>query len=1145
MALSIEHALSVQSDFSIGKSLLQTSAIAERAAALGYKSVALVDDMSVHAMVDFMNRCKKANVQPIAGCRLRVYEDATWRKPAKSSGIEDKPNPMTMPKVYVKTEAGMKSLLRLLSEANDAEHFYYNSRTDLKALLALQDVIVTTGDFYSLFSVPDYEAKADALLATFGTDFYVELVPVNSPLFDTINARALKFAESRNCQTIVTHPFCYASNEDAETLDVMSAIASNTQMDVSWRPKQAIKDFGFVEPGKLLDRVKAAAARNAKWDGVALPKLWAQGVHAIANIPKQCVWTFEKQDVSLPSMGANEFMLLGKKCIEGFKRRFSAPVLGHQPANLEPYKERMAYELSVLKKMGFAGYFLLVEDLVMWAKKNGVIVGPGRGSVGGSLVAYLLGITDVDPLRFNLMFERFINPDRLDLPDADLDFMSSKRHLVVQYLTEKYGKDRVAGISNYSTLASASALRDTGRIHGLQPLELNATKLVPKEHGQSVSLEEAADAVPELDMFRTNRPAVWKHATKLEGTMKSFGQHAAGIIVAGEPLVNRAVVETRGESPVVNWDKRVVEDWGLIKMDLLGLSTLDVLEIARQYILERHGRNINYLDLPLEDPKVMAAFGRGETTGVFQFESGGMRALLKNLAEGGALTFEDIAAATALYRPGPMDSGQLDDFVAIKQGKMAISYDHPNMEAALAPTYGVIVYQEQVMQVAVDLAGFTRAEADKLRKVMGKKDKDGMAAMRDKWIKGCEEKSSLSEARAGSLFDKIEAFAGYGFNKSHAVEYSIISVWCCWLRVNYPAEYFAASLSIVDSDKYAGLVSDAREAGIEVSPPDINGSTERFTIPDDKHILTPFSAVKGVSETTALAIVRLRESNRDWMVVKTKRSGEEVYGRNPEAPVKGRFDSMQEFVYAAGETGSKVSARVVEVLDKVGAFASVEPSQLRANHFERRKDQTELMPGLIIDVVKATRQTDVKEPHLRSKIIMLAQEYKACGDCDLSGQPHPTIRCKATVKYMVVADGPSWEEEKADKLLEGETAKIVKAVIAEQGLGVPEGYFTALVKAKKQDKFYTNAQLNGCRKFLEREIELVKPSVIVAMGSAAIKHFVPGHKGGTADLVGKAIYNSALDATIVCGLNPAQIIFNPEKLTDLQKTFAKVAEVLS
>ena len=377
-----------------------------------------------------------------------------------------------------------------------------------------------------------------------------------------------------------------------------------------------------------------------------------------------------------------------------------------------------------------------VHDLTVANTHSYNVEGIPVHNCGGSLVAYLLGITDVDPIRFNLLFERFINPERLDLPDADLDFMSSKRHLVVEYLTEKYGSDRVAGISNYSTLASASALRDTGRVYGMNGIELTATKLVPKEHGQSFTLEEAAKAVPDIDKFKAANPEIWGHATRLEGVMRSFGQHAAGVVVAGEPLTERAVVETRAESACVNWDKRDVEDWGLIKMDILGLSTLDVLEIAKNYVRERHGVQIDYLKLPLEEPDVMSAFSRGDTTGVFQFESSGMKKLLRSLAEGGTLTFEDITAATALYRPGPMDSGLMDDFIQIKQGHKLPYYEHSNMENALKSTYSVIVYQEQVMQISRDIAGYSMADADKLRKIMGKKQPDEMALQRDKFVSG-------------------------------------------------------------------------------------------------------------------------------------------------------------------------------------------------------------------------------------------------------------------------------------------------------------------------------------------------------------------------------------------------------------------------
>ena len=381
--MSIYNALSVYSHFSIGNSLLQIGQIADKAKELGYKSVALVDDMSVHALVEFCDKCKANEVQPIIGCRLRVYDDATYRVPSKSSGIAPKENLMFQPKVYIKSEKGLKSLFKLLTAANTKEQFYYHSRTDLKSLLALEDVIVTTGDMFGLFSHPKYESIGKELQDAFGEDFYVELSPIDTPLFDRMNSRAIKFINSRSSKSLVTYPFCYQSNDDAATLDLMSAIATNTQMDVSWRPKQFVKDFGFSEPKAMLQRVKQAAYRQAKFNGERDITVWTNGLGYSQEIADKAKYTFTKQGVCLPKFGEDEFKMLCAKCAQGWKKRFSAPVLGHKPTAAElstTYKERLGYELGILRKMGFESYFLLVEDLVMWSKDNGVIVGPGRGS---------------------------------------------------------------------------------------------------------------------------------------------------------------------------------------------------------------------------------------------------------------------------------------------------------------------------------------------------------------------------------------------------------------------------------------------------------------------------------------------------------------------------------------------------------------------------------------------------------------------------------------------------------------------------------------------------------------------------------------------------------------------------------------------
>jgi DNA polymerase-3 subunit alpha len=1208
--MSLNHCLSARSDFSIGESLLQIDQIVEEAARHGYESVALMDIMGLHALPAFTGKMKAKGLRPIIGCTLRVYDDPTYRMGTRAPAASRRANPFFWLKVYVLDERGVTSLFRLLSRANSAEYFYYHARCGLDDVLALKGVAVSTGDLFNPFARADHLDILKRLRTTFGREcVFVELVPVDTPLFDTLNARAIKAARHLDLPTLVTYPALYREPADAGTLEAAKCIAANMRMDVSHRPRQFVQDFVFAPIATLLGRVKAANRRLRAWSeeyGSTEARAWVEGVGNIETLAGMCVYEFKKKPPCLPKMAENEFALLGRKCIEGWKRRFAAPVLGYlpPPERMPIYTKRLNDELATLKAMGFSGYFLLVEDLVTWAKAHGVRCGPGRGSSGGCLVAYLLGITDVDPVRFNLLFERFINPERLDLPDADLDFMTSKRHLVVRYLVDKYGADRVAGISNYSTLASASALRDVGRLSGMSPAELAVTKLIPREHGQPVTLTRAAWIMPEIEAFRDAYPKLWAHALRLEGAMRSFGQHAAGVVVAGEPLIERAVVETRlrDSDGVVNWDKRAVEDWGLIKMDLLGLSTLDVLEIAQRMIRARHGVDVDYLALPLEEADVMEALGRGDTTGVFQLSSPGMKRLLRALAEGGRLTFEDVVAATALFRPGPMDSGLMDEFVAIRQGLSTPHYDHPCLERVLGDTHGIVIYQEQTMAMARELAGFTGAQADHLRKAIGKKDAEKMARMKDAFIDGAmagfvavtldggevikvhrktrfaaleapgtftvEEivergytattlkavgvkplNDGVSRFVAEDIWNRTEANAQYQFNRSHAVEYSVLSVWTAWLRVRYPAEYFAACLSIVDEDRQPELVKDARECGIEVLPPDINLSTEVFGIVDDRHILAPFSVVKGVSEATAKHIVALRATNRNWKPDngrgRKRESGEKKWIPDESQPIKGRFDTPEEFMRAAARVGSKVNVRVVENLCRVGACAGIDPSAKPARDVSRRRDQIELMPGIMIDAVKADRVTDAKDEALRAKLVAFVRDYKCCEGCSLAGNLHPATRVGDAIRFMVVTDCPNWQEEREDRLLAGDGAKFVKTAIIKAGLRVRDGYYTTLVKAKKSEKTLTNEQINGCRQHLSRELELIRPAVIVALGRETVRHFLPGEKAGALELAGRAIYVPALDVTVVCGINPQQCFFDPEKKRVLLAAFRQVAEIVS
>lgn len=1120
MTHPLGHALSVRSDFSVAEGAQSIPNAVDRAKELGYSSIALVDTMSVSGLPALFNSAKKAAIKPIVGCTLRVYADARYRPPKKGETHELKPNPEFRIKVYITSEAGLQSLFRLLSEAFTEECFYYNARTDLDMIERILDpegVKISTGDFKNLFHLEDFVSVAARIKAKFET--FVEIVPINTPLFDTLNSRAAATARVLKLPMIATYPALYAESED-KTADVLRAITTNKKIDDLFLEVPYVRDMTLHEPKFLVDKMKELFDR-----GEISATEAREALQTTARFADGFSFQFEKMKPSLPKMATDEFSELVKEVKLGWKKRFENPVMGHmpKPEDTAVYKERLAFELDVLRRMGFSGYFLLVQDIVRWSKSNGIAVGPGRGSVGGSLVAYLMEITDVDPIRFDLLFERFINPDRLDLPDADLDFMSSRRHEVIERIEKVYGADRVAGISNYSTLAAASALRDSARVFGLEQFEYACSKQMEKEHGVSLSLEESAERVPDIEKFKNKFPEVWEHAVRLEGSVRNMGKHAAGVVVAGVPVSTRGVIESRSGQRVVNWDKASVEEWGLIKIDILGLSTLDTLSHAKQYILERHHKRIDFLSLPLDDKLVLQEFAKGNTAGIFQFESLGMRKILMDLSKRELLTFDDLVATTALFRPGPLDAGLCDEYVAIKQGSRSPFYEHENMRRALEPTHGVIIYQEQVMAICRDVAGFTMTEADHVRKAMGKKDKEKMASYREKFIAGAHSVSGMGEYQASSLWDKIEVFAGYAFNKSHSVEYTVISWWAMWLKTYYPAEFYAAALSTVEKEEKVGsLVLDARKNKIEVFPPDINLSSARIEIRGERDLLLPFQSVKGLSEKAAQAIIEARTLNG------------------------GKFESFADFERAISENkmAARCNATARSRLNAVGAFHSVDGG-LSPLHTDRLKDRLEYLAGYTIDAVKADR-TIVADTFVMSKIVRLHEETRSCEGCSLKGAVHPAPRMGKSPKFMVVFDSPNWQEEKAGRMLEGDSASYFKAAMKDAGLSPNDGYYTSLVKAVKPKgaKVLSNEQINGCSGYLKQEIETLKPPVIVVMGSAGMRHFAPSVKGSPAELIGKVMFDSDLDASIVFGLNPGQVIYDTSKVAQLQTVCQRIAELI-
>lgn len=1105
-----------KSHFSIGESMLTPEEIAEYAKEAGYEAAALCDTMTISGMPDFTKACDKQGIKPIVGVRLRIVP--TLEKLDKVYTV--------YPKLYILTQEGFKIVTKLLSLAYDEDHFYRVPRLSFVDLLdALKDaeghVAYSTGSLYSALRVADALAVTNdiAKLLTRSLTF-CDIVPGDSAVWDRQAEAGYQTANELGLNILLGRPAIYHKHDGAATLSLMSSIVNNHKRDYGNRFDPHLNDYRVTPIRLLLTEAMGQSKRIKSWNPSLDVSKIAGAKQNWAGLCDAVTFKWQKLDVSLPKMAPDENAELWRLAKEGLKWRITTDVFGYKPTNLKIYAERLKYEMGVLTDMGFSGYFLLTREIVKWSKDNDIIVGPGRGSVGGSLVAYVLGITDVDPIRFGLIFERFINPERLDLPDADLDFMSTRRHEVIQHIRDQYGQDRVAGISNYSSLQSRGAVKDLSRI--LNDMEgQGLTKFIPEESGTAIPLARAVEEVPEVKAFSLKKPELWSTACDIEGRIRTLSVHAAGIVVAGEPLINRAVVEIRKGESIVNWDKNVVEAMGLVKMDILGLSTLDLLFIALKKIKQRTGKDVDLNAIPLDNEEVLKAFGTGQTVGVFQFESGGMRKLLKDIYKADrSITFEEVSACTALYRPGPMESGLMDDFVNIKQGISSESYEHPSMMSALEETYSVIVYQEQVMKLAQDLCGFTMAQADHLRKAIGKKDMKKMEEQGEAFINGAV-RNGMGEAPAQLLWDKIVKFAGYAFNKSHSVEYTLISYQSMWLKVNYPVEFFAAALTVLKEEKRPALIKDAEKWGVKVLPPDVNFSTDEFEILSDEKLVAPFSIMKGLTERGAKEVMKARED--------------------------GPFKSVQDFE-------DRVARRVVnktvrEKLDLVGAFSRIE-SQIPADHPDRRTDQLELIPSIMSGGAIVDREVH-RDKATKEALIDLLDEWRAnpselVGDAVFVGP-----RLGRAAKFMVVFDGPGYHDEQAGRFAEAGIDAVEQA-LEEAGLEIADGYWTGLCKTpkKKGEKLYSPEIIREYKELLDAEVEMLNPQVVLCLGTNAARHFYPAMKGSITEHTGKTIYQKATDGlkndrNIVIGITPGMIYFDGTKQVLLDEAFKTVADMIA
>ena len=880
--------LHVHSQYSLLDGAIRLGALAPAAASLGQRAVALTDHCNLYGAVTFHKSCQGAGVHPVIGAGLWVQpEGVAFRDPRRAAGgyhlvclVED--------------QRGYENLCKLVTDAI-FEGMYYKPRVDLDRLQAHSDglIFLTSGlrgpIRGSLLEGRDDEARErlQALGERLGPErLFLELQDTGLAEEATVNDAVRSLGRDLGLQTVVTNNVHYLRPEHAPTLELLQCIGQGTSLNDSTRRRPVTDQLYlkseaemralFPDDGDALDRTVALAERcdfHFTYGTYYFPSSTPPDVEEGADTDPNWAFFFDAfpppgdfgcttEDGRVPPRPEGAGSLDGY--FEWYCRRGLELRLERVPAEDHgPYWERLAEEFRIIESMGFPAYFLIVSEFINWAKDQDIPVGPGRGSAAGSVAAWAMRITDIDPVRFDLLFERFLNPERVSMPDVDVDFCQDRREEVIEHTRQKYGRDRVAQIITYGKLQAKLAIRDVARVCDLNFNEADRiAKLVPDELG--ISLDRALDD----ENFRNLHDAdpkvrrIVSLAQTVEGLTRQTGVHAAGVVVADRPLVELCPLYRDGSEggPIVQYDMKSAESIGLIKFDFLGLKTLDQIRDAVAMIERNTGERIDMTEVAEDDPATFSLLRAGDALGVFQVESSGMRELLQKLKPS---NLEDLVALVALYRPGPLNSGMVDDFIDRKHGRKAVKYLLPQLQPILENTYGVVVYQEQVMQIAQVLASYSLGEADLLRRAMGKKKQEEMDKQRARFLEGCTA-NEIAEDKANEIFDLLAQFAAYGFNKSHSAAYGVIGYQTAWLKANHRAEYMAALMSIEanNTDKVLVYMGDCRRAGLEVLPPDVNHSVRGFDVPADDRGVIRFGlgAVKNLGTGAVEAILEAREA---------------------------------------------------------------------------------------------------------------------------------------------------------------------------------------------------------------------------------------------------------------------------------------------
>ncbi|MEE8171332.1 MAG: DNA polymerase III subunit alpha, partial [Alphaproteobacteria bacterium] len=920
--------LRVHSAYSLSEGAIKIDELAELCRAERMPAVAVTDRNNLFGALEFSEACKISGVQPILGCELALRRNFSEGSRRKTRSEEP-----YWPAFLVQNETGWRNLMALSSIAHLETPSGETPQIDLACLAEHSEGLLALsggprGPLGALLlDGQDDAARANSsrLAEIFPDRFYVELMRHGMDDEARIEAALVDIAYTQGLPLLATNDVYFGPRNKYQAHDALMCIAESAHVDDQerarltpdhcFRPAEDMREL-FADLPEAVDNTLTVARRCAFMAPEHAPIL-----PAFPMAPGM------SEAAELRALAENGLIFRLERNV--FKKEMSDE---QQEALAKPYRDRLNFELGVIVDMKYPGYFLIVAEFIRWAKSENIPVGPGRGSGAGSVVAWALTITDLDPLRFGLLFERFLNPERVSMPDFDIDFCQEQRDRVIEHVCDQYGRDRVAQIITFGKLQARAVIRDVGRVMGLPYGQVDRlSKLVPYNPANPVTLQQAIDVEPQFEVMKDEDASVSRLldiALQLEGLYRHASTHAAGVVIGDRPLQELVPLyrDPRSEMPVTQYSMKYVERAGLVKFDFLGLKTLSVLEYACRLLRER-GTSLELDTLPLDDQPTYEMLGRGASMGVFQLESSGMRDVLRSMRPD---TFEDIIALVALYRPGPM--GNIPKFIACKHGEEEPDYMHESLVDILRETYGVIVYQEQVMQIAQVLAGYSLGAADLLRRAMGKKIKSEMDAQRETFVQGAVEKG-VARAQASQIFELVAKFADYGFNKSHAAAYALVAYQTAYFKANYAVEFMAASMSfeLRDTDKLAAFRQELERIGILLLPPDINASGVNFTVEialegDDPAIRYALAAIKNVGDVAMRAVVAERDVN---------------------GPYKSVFD------FATRLGAGVVNKRQLENLMRAGAFDALEPSRRKlfdavelllrhADSAERNSDQDSL-----------------------------------------------------------------------------------------------------------------------------------------------------------------------------------------------------------